>query len=135
MTPYSLHTVEERREYNRAACKKYYYKNRKYFLEKSLKYQKEHPDAWKKINNKATLKYKNKERFSGLRSFILKRDKKLCTNCGEKKKLIIHHLNGVGSGSPKPDNRPENLVTLCASCHSTLHHHLRGHKVRKVLRV
>ena len=43
--------------------------------------------------------------------------KESCENCGAKKDLAIHHKNKKWW-----DNREENLVTLCSSCHITLHH-------------
>jgi len=40
-----------------------------------------------------------------------------CESCRTTEDLSIHHKNRIWS-----DNRLENLATLCASCHTTLHH-------------
>lgn len=53
-----------------------------------------------------------------LKSQIRKRDNYTCQECGftEKqsgRKLDLHHINYC-----KLDNRPENLILLCRSCHS-----------------
>ena len=53
-----------------------------------------------------------------LREQIKNRDGNKCVICGDgKKELHVHHMNG-----DKIDNRRENLITLCESCHSKLHH-------------
>lgn len=39
-----------------------------------------------------------------------------CELCESQKNLQVHHKNKILS-----DNAPENLQTLCASCHNTLH--------------
>jgi len=40
-----------------------------------------------------------------------------CERCGTSDSLSTHHINRNWR-----DNRPENLQTLCASCHTSLHH-------------
>jgi len=40
-----------------------------------------------------------------------------CENCGATERLSIHHRNKKWW-----DNQPGNIITLCASCHTTLHH-------------
>lgn len=41
----------------------------------------------------------------------------VCNRCGSTTDLSIHHENRVWT-----DHRPQNLTTLCSSCHTTLHH-------------
>lgn len=42
-----------------------------------------------------------------------------CEMCGTSKRLSIHHKDKDWS-----NNDPSNLMTLCASCHTSLHHSL-----------
>ena len=75
--------------------------------------------------------YKDKLRFSGNRLRALRRDNFSCQNCGyagpestddRSKDVIVHHIDFSGS-SKKPNNRVENLQTLCRACHIRLHTH------------
>ena len=51
-----------------------------------------------------------------LRKQVLERDKYRCRRCARPGRLEVHHQNG------RPDdNRLENLVTLCRSCHIEAH--------------
>jgi len=67
-----------------------------------------------------SIKY-NKEFTKELREEVKERDKNKCVTCllksiDNKKGLIVHHIN-----FKKTDNRKKNLITLCRSCHSTIH--------------
>ncbi len=55
-----------------------------------------------------------------LRREVLARDRHRCRvkGCGRAHFLEVHHLVPRSAGG---ENRPENLVTLCASCHRLLH--------------
>lgn len=48
-----------------------------------------------------------------LKRIVKDRDKNRCLICKSQKRLCVHHIN-----YDKKDCRPENLVTLCGSCHS-----------------
>lgn len=52
----------------------------------------------------------------GYREKCLAEKNNVCDVCGTGNRLIVHHINGDRS-----DNRLENLVPLCRSCHSTVH--------------
>jgi 5-methylcytosine-specific restriction endonuclease McrA len=68
--------------------------------------------------------YKDKLRFSGNRLRALSRDDFTCQKCGyEGEGLNVHHIDFSGQ-TPKPNNRIENLVTLCRACHIRSHTHL-----------
>jgi len=54
--------------------------------------------------------------FRRIRKEILKRDK-CCQICGGNNKLCVHHIN-----YNKDNNNPDNLLTLCNSCHSKTNH-------------
>jgi len=49
-----------------------------------------------------------------------KRDGFKCVRCGGKKSLHVHHIDGSGQTS-EPNHALENLVTLCGSCHKSMH--------------
>lgn len=65
------------------------------------------------------------------RPIVLERDGYKCTKCGKNKKLCVHHIKGDGltSSIKDKDHTPNNLVTLCTSCHSRLHHPVTRHPV------
>jgi len=69
---------------------------------------------------------KDRFRFSGLRERVWERDNYQCVGCGMtmlqhierwRKRLTVNHINGQGRNSVIPDNRLENLETLCLQCH------------------
>jgi len=51
-----------------------------------------------------------------LKKRIRERDGNICTSCGSSRRLAVHHINYI-----KEDLRPENLITLCPSCHGKAH--------------
>jgi 5-methylcytosine-specific restriction endonuclease McrA len=68
-------------------------------------------------------KYKDLLRYSGNRIIALRRDNYTCTECHKpdpEVELVVHHKDFSGQ-SKKPNNRIENLTTLCRSCHIRLH--------------
>jgi len=56
---------------------------------------------------------------------VIERDGAKCKQCGATTNLTIHHLNEKGRNffnqGKKPDNRPENMVIWCRSCHGRHH--------------
>ena len=60
--------------------------------------------------------------WSELRELIIERDNFTCQECGffsMTTGLAVHHKQQLIHGG---DNKPENLVTLCNSCHGKKHH-------------
>ena len=59
-----------------------------------------------------------------------KRDGYQCQHCGVKKNLDVHHISPIRIFNP-PDiaNHPDNLITLCRSCHRTEEARWRTHKI------
>lgn len=66
------------------------------------------------------MNYRSTHRPQGITSTNAARARKFkighCEKCGAGDKLMIHHLNRNQS-----DNRPENIQTLCATCHRNIH--------------
>ena len=59
--------------------------------------------------------------FYNVKAFILSRDKYICQYCKNKTKdsrLEVHHVVPTSKGG---SNRPNNLITLCKTCHDDLH--------------
>jgi 5-methylcytosine-specific restriction endonuclease McrA len=55
-----------------------------------------------------------------VRSWVLTRDLRQCTACGQPGNLV-HHIHPRKQGGP---DTPDNLVTLCKPCHELIE---RGH--------
>lgn len=60
--------------------------------------------------------YLKTEQWKNRRKEILVRDGNKCSECGDKKKLQVHHLNYKNLGCEKD----EDLVTLCGNCHKKI---------------
>ena len=59
--------------------------------------------------------------FWNVREYVLHRDNHTCQHCKGKKKdkiLQVHHINGKKDGAT---NRPEELLTVCKTCHEEHH--------------
>lgn len=61
--------------------------------------------------------------FAAIRPAILRRDGHRCIKCHRRGPgLHVHHIRYRSRGGT---NRPENLATVCKSCHE----HIHGHKI------
>lgn len=57
--------------------------------------------------------------FYNVKAYVLHRDGYQCRECKTKKsKLYVHHIIFKSQGGT---NTPDNLITLCASCHDKVH--------------
>lgn len=56
--------------------------------------------------------------YEALRQRVLQRDSWRCQFCGSRTNLQIHHQQ---FRSHSGEDQEENLITLCASCHSQVH--------------
>lgn len=68
--------------------------------------------------------------FENVRAYVLHRDEYTCQHCKGRSKesiLHVHHISSRQIGG----NRPNNLITLCASCHNEYH---QGNIALKVIR-
>lgn len=70
----------------------------------------------KKVRSKYHQVYYDKKAYRGNRSKAYERDGYACTICGSEKNLSIHHIDKSGSGN-NPNNKLDNLLTVCHSCH------------------
>lgn len=72
-------------------------------------------------------KIKDNAFFGGNRKAALERDNYTCQHCGSKNDLQVHHIDGNGTTAPKEsrNNALDNLLTLCRSCHTRIHHETR----------
>lgn len=116
--------------------REWYLKNRELASEqRKIRYQKNKERdnlsnrLWQMRNIEKSRAYKRKNkdkvRFSGNREFVLKRDNYECQICGKKDKLVIHHIDGTNNTSKmNANNKTENLITLCRSCHRKVHNEL-----------
>lgn len=117
--------VEEISKYQKykESMKKYREKNKEKLNKMSLEHYYKNRDKYLEQRKKI----REEIRFGGLRETILKRDGYRCVKCGitreeHKKKfgrdIAIDHIDGNGRSSKNPNNSPDNLQTLCSSCHS-----------------
>jgi len=58
--------------------------------------------------------------FGRPRKEVFDRDGGRCATCGTKRNLTIHHIDGKGRNSVRPNNVLTNLITLCRSCHGKI---------------
>lgn len=120
---YNKKYYKDNRDYFRNHWQNYYQEHREHLIQKSIAYHDKHKDKFKKLNNIATRKYKNKTRFSNNRNIVLERDNHACQICGKSPVKIIHHIDGISyHNSDNPNNNLDNLTTLCSSCHTKIHH-------------
>jgi 5-methylcytosine-specific restriction endonuclease McrA len=59
------------------------------------------------------------EFYEELHNQVLRRDGWRCQSCGTMSSLEVHHQE---FRSHSGDDLEQNLITLCAACHTTLHH-------------
>jgi 5-methylcytosine-specific restriction endonuclease McrA len=60
----------------------------------------------------------NREEYKRLRQCVFDRDGWRCQVCGSSQNLHIHHLR---FRSHQGDDNEQNLITVCANCHSSAH--------------
>jgi ATP-dependent DNA helicase RecQ len=59
------------------------------------------------------------EQYDTLRNQVLRRDGWRCQSCGTMSNLEVHHRE---FRSQAGDDSERNLITLCSTCHASLHH-------------
>jgi len=58
------------------------------------------------------------ELYEHVRNQVLRRDGWRCQSCGAMSNLEVHHRE---FRSHSGDDSEENLITLCVTCHATVH--------------
>jgi 5-methylcytosine-specific restriction endonuclease McrA len=58
--------------------------------------------------------------YENLRQQVLRRDRWRCQSCGTMSNLEVHHRQ---FRSQSGHDSEENLITLCATCHASVHGH------------
>jgi len=96
-------------------------------LQVQREYRKRNLELCRKRTRENQIKLNNKKRFGGLRFETLERDKYICQKCGKdisgKNTACIHHKN-----EDKTDNRIDNLISYCKSCHPSYHYNLHKYQ-------
>jgi len=57
--------------------------------------------------------------YENLRQRVLRRDGWRCQSCGTMANLEVHHQR---FRSHSGEDSEENLITICAVCHASIHH-------------
>jgi N6-L-threonylcarbamoyladenine synthase len=77
--------------------------------------------------------YQNGEakNFWNVREYVLYRDGHRCSHCGKSDAVLnVHHIKSRQTGG----NSPDNLITLCETCHKAYHKGKIGLKINKLKR-
>ncbi len=83
-------------------------------------------NEWKYCSLKCCYKHR-KVGWNSKRKEALKRAKNKCEKCGTTKKLYVHHIKPAiyskkgHSPSKESNNKLDNLIVLCPSCHNKEH--------------
>ena len=70
--------------------------------------------------NISGIEYQNGEQsgFWNIREYVLYRDNHKCQHCGKSNTILnVHHIESRQTGG----DRPDNLITLCKTCHKAYH--------------
>ena len=108
---------------SREYARKYYHRNKSNpeFLKKIYKRNRKYYAKNKKRLQEYGKRKSEMSRYGRPRKEILERDSHICQICFQKKNLCIHHIDGNGRNAEKPNNKIDNLITLCQNCHTVLH--------------
>ncbi len=99
----------------------------------ALKFRIRHKEKYRNRpqNKERADERRDERRYNGNRKLVLERDNNQCQwpKCGRPNGLVMHHKDGSGNSSDKsypkrkPNNKMENLITLCRK------HHMRTHSI------
>ena len=114
--------TEEQKQHKKEYDKEFYKKHKARKNAQSKRWAKDNYDKSLEIGRKS----KDKKRFDGLREEVLERDKHQCVVCkNEKSKaIVVHHKDETENRKRmNANNIIDNLVTLCRSCHRSVHNY------------
>jgi len=112
----------------RSCCKKCFnqstVRTRKHWYE--TKGRRHYQETRKKIVSKWGIGFNTIRRYGLKESLaVFDRDKRKCVYCGTTHDLTIHHIDGNGHKNQRlglfVNNKLENLILLCRSCHGKIH--------------
>jgi len=66
--------------------------------------------------------------FQNVKQFILSRDSHTCQKCKKNKDGLKLHVHHIVFRSKQGTDTPDNLITVCESCHKKLHAHKNAEK-------
>lgn len=94
------------------------------------RYRQSHLELCRQRGRNSQAKINNQKRFGGLKFKVLSRDNYTCQNCGKnisgKNMSCVHHKN-----ENKIDNKMDNLISYCRSCHPSYHYNLYKYQFKK----
>lgn len=106
----AMHSGDCKKKYRSAKQREYYQRNQQHYIEFARQYRKTHNTS---RDDEYTRARSNGHRR---RNKMLKYYPPTCHLCNQHKKLALHHINHIPD-----DDRFENLVQLCYSCHKRVH--------------
>ena len=84
-----------------------------------LKPSAERPDGWSAERpTERPIERNDEEVPEDVREQVLRRDKHRCCNCDNHLDVEVHHIRFRSEGG---SNEPANLITLCMTCHASIH--------------
>jgi len=79
---------------------------------------KSQPESEPNPSAKQTSERNDEEIPEDVREDVLRRDKHRCCNCDNHLDVAVHHIQFRSEGG---SNEPSNLITLCPTCHASVH--------------
>lgn len=93
----------------------WYLDHKELTIERAKEWSKNNLDKRRKIGRE----YSYRKHFGGNRPVLIN----YCELCEKNTNLIVHHRDGNNGRKGKPtNNSKDNLIILCRSCHTKVHH-------------
>lgn len=121
---YYLRKKEQIDEWRKGWWPAYYQKNKERQAAYSTQYRK--TEKHKAYKRKYDYDRRNQKRFGGNRDKALERANWQCEICGSASDLHVHHKDGNSYHNGVPNNKLDNLMVVCMTCHYSKVHETRG---------